>query len=513
MKAKHSRISRRDFIKHTLYGSVGGAAALTGLHFLCGREGKASSPAGLPFLDTKEYNRNKYNVLFIISDDLRPQLGCYGETQMVTPHIDRLASQGMTFERSYCQQALCAPSRASLLTGLRPDSTGVYDLKHLVQDEVPHQITLPAYFKQNGYETISIGKIFHHRLRDSASAWSKGPFWVKGPEYVTEEGLRLVEENHKLTPGWEGDVGAPCEIADVPDHAYKDGKFTDYAVQELQRLSTKRFFLGVGYIKPHLPFTAPKKYWDLYDPEKIKLASNPYPPMGAAKYAVRHYGELRNFYGMPKGNDSVTNEQARHLIHGYYACVSFLDAQVGRLMRQLETLHLKENTIVVLWGDNGWKLGTHSSWSKHTNYEDDTRVPLIINVPGMKIADQHTKALVEAVDIYPTLRELCGLKLPAQLMEGTSFVPLLEKPERSWKKAVFSQYPRVKNVMGYAMRTKQYRYVEWRRLKTGVILQRELYDHETDPGENVNVIADRQYAAAIRELKQVMKHGWRGALP
>ncbi|MCX6583926.1 MAG: sulfatase [Candidatus Aminicenantes bacterium] len=489
-------MKRREFIKRVVIGGAGTAAAASALYVLP-RE--------------KTRKKNNYNVLFIIADDLKPQLGCYGETQMVTPHIDRLASQGMVFERSYCQQALCAPSRASLLTGLRPDSTGIYDLNNPVQDKLPNHITLPAYFKQNGYETVSIGKIFHHH-NDSPGAWSKPPYFIKGAEYVTAEGLRLVDENRKLNPTLKWAFGAPFEMADAPDNMYKDGKLTDYALKEMAGLKEKPFFLCVGYQKPHLPFVAPKKYWDLYDPAKIKLPANPFPPAKAPSYSLLDSQELRSFLGIPKEpGRPVPDDMARRLIHGYYACVSFLDAQVGRLMHQLETLHLKENTIVVFWGDNGWKLGTHGSWCKHSNFEDDTRVPLIVSVPGMKTAGKHTNALVESVDIYPTLCELCGLDLPAQPIEGTGFVPLLDNPNLEWKKAAFSQYPRGyldkidSLLMGYAMRTNQYRYVEWRKFKTGQLLERELYDHQTDPGENVNVIADPKYAAAIKELEQVMK--------
>lgn len=509
MNEKLFGIKRRDFMKHILYGSVGGAAALTGLPFLNGDNLKAD----------KTTKKNNYNVLFIISDDLRPQLGCYGETHMVTPHIDRLASQGMLCERSYCQQALCAPSRASLLTGLRPDSTKIYGLKTPVQDQLPNHITLPAHFKKNGYETISLGKIFHHYL-DSPASWSKTPRWIKGPEYATAEGLRLVNENRKLNPSLKWDIGAPFEMADLPDNLYKDGKITDYALQELERLKAKRFFLCVGYIKPHLPFSVPQKYWDLYDPLKFKLPNNPFPPAHASAYSLIDYQELKSFMGIPKEkNRPIPEAMVRRLIHGYYASVSFIDAQVGRLMQELEKLHLKENTIVVLWGDNGWKLGTHGSWCKHSNFEDDTRVPLVISVPGMKTAGKHTKAFVESVDIYPTLCELCGLNLPAQPMEGTSFVPLLVNPDRNWKTAAFSQYPRgsmneIENLtMGYAVRTNQYRYVEWRKFKTGLLMERELYDHKTDPGENINVIADPRYAGVIKELEQIMKRGWKGARP
>jgi arylsulfatase A-like enzyme len=494
MAERHAGIKRRDFMKQMLYGAVGGAAALSGLDLLTG---------------CKTHKKNNYNVLFIISDDLRPQLGCYGETQMVTPHIDRLASQGMVFERNYCQQALCAPSRASLLTGLRPDSTGIYDLKTLVQDKLSKHITLPAYFKQNGYETISIGKIFHHH-NDSSSAWSKPPYFIKGVEYVTSEGLRLVAENRKLNPELKWPFGAPTEIADLQDNAYKDGKLTDHALKEMARLKDKPFFLCVGYQKPHLPFVAPKKYWDMYDPVKIKLASNPFPPLDMSPYTKKNYGELRDFYGMPKGDDPISNDQARHLKHGYYACVSFLDAQIGRLLEGLYRLQLRDKTIVILWGDNGYKLGEHGSWGKHTNFEIDTRVPLIVSAPGMKAEGKHTTALVESVDVYPTLCELCGLDLPGQPMEGISFAPILEEPTLKWKNAAFSLYPSGSNIMGCAIRTDRFRYIEWKNPKKGKVLARELYDHQTDPGENANVIADPKYAAAVKELEQVMKQNASG---
>jgi iduronate 2-sulfatase len=494
MKESQSRINRRDFMKGILYRSIGSAAALAGLFFLPG--GKT--------------HRN--NVLFIMVDDLRPQLGCYGETQMVTPYIDRLAAQGMVFERSYCQQAICAPSRTSLLSGLRPGTTGIYDLKTRLSDILPAHPTLPQYFKQNGYETISLGNVFHH-LNDSLNAWSQEPLRVKIPEYATEDGLKLARENQKLNPGLAWLIGAPTEIADVPDNAYKDGQVTGYALKELERVKGKPFFLCVGYKKPHLPFAAPKKYWDLYDPGKIKLAPNPFPPRGMTPYTMNVYGELRNFYGIPKGNDPVPDEQARHLIHGYYACVSFVDAQVGHLMEGLAMFKLRGKTIVILWGDNGLKLGEHGSWSKHTNFEIDTRVPLIVSVPGMKVAGKYTKALVESVDVYPTLCELCGLDLPKQPLEGISFAPILAEPGLKWKKAAFSLNPRGAGIIGIAMRTGRFRYIEWKNQKAGKVLARELYDHDIDPLENVNVSADPSYGGAIKEIEQMMKRGWEGALP
>ena len=500
---KQSKINRRDFVKQIFVGSLGGAVKV-------------------PFsglFDLIKAKKSSYNVLFIAIDDLRPQLGCYGQQKIMSPNIDRLASQSLLFEHAYCQQAICAPSRISLLSGLRPDSTGVYGLKTRLSKVLPNHVSLPKWFKQNGYDTISIGKVYHHR-NDDLDAWSTIPFPAKKSTmlYITEEGRRLIKENQKTNPNAKK-RGAPTEMANVPDNAYIDGKLTDYAIKEMKRMKKRMFFLCIGYRKPHLPFTAPKKYWDMYNTEKLKLADNPFFPKGVTRFTMNNFGELRKYFGMPKGNDPVSHKQARHLIHGYYACVSFIDAQVGRLIDELARLRLRNKTVIILWGDHGWKLGEHASWCKHTNFELDTRVPMIISVPGMKTAGQRTKALTEFVDVYPTLCEVCGLKLPAQQLEGCSLVPLMDDPDRKWKKAAFSQYPRHsmtdrdKMVMGYSMRTQRFRYTEWKHLKSGKILARELYDHEKDPQENINSIDAPQYAMTIKKLEKMMKHGWKGALP
>jgi arylsulfatase A-like enzyme len=257
----------------------------------------------------------------------------------------------------------------------------------------------------------------------------------------------------------------------------------------------------------------------MYDPEKLKLADNPYAPKGATKFTMNNFGELRNYYQMPKGKTPVDDKLARHLIHGYYACVSFIDAQIGRIMEKLEKLGLKDNTIVILWGDHGWKLGEHGSWAKHTNFEIDTNAPLVISDPRMKHKGIRTRALTEFVDIYPSLCELCGLEKPEHL-EGVSFVPLMKDPERTWKKAAFSIWVHKKyrydfdaQIIGYAMKTDRYRYVEWKHTKSGEVKARELYDHQVDPQENMNVIHDSKYADAMKELEQMMAKGWRGVLP
>ncbi len=274
----------------------------------------------------------------------------------------------------------------------------------------------------------------------------------------------------------------------------------------------KTFFLAVGYLKPHLPFIAPKKYFDLYDRGKLTLADNPFPPEDVAPCAMYNWNDLRHYYGIPKVGP-VSNEQARDLIHAYYACVSYVDAQVGRLLDELDRLELRKNTIVLLWGDHGWQLGEHGMWDKHSNFETSTRAPLLIRVPGQN--PSRTDRLVEFVDIYPSLCELCGLPVPNGL-EGTSFVPLIENPHRAWKTAAFSQYPRVVpgfgRGMGHSMRTRRYRFTEWTVPGTG-FRALELYDHQSDPGENVN-LADRPESRELVEgLAKQLRAGWRGALP
>lgn len=466
------------------------------------------------------YAAEKRNVLFIAVDDLRPQLGCYGQKQVLSPNIDRLAREGLRFDRAYCQQALCSPTRISLLSGLRPDSTGIYHNKTKIDDKLPEHVTLPQLFKRNGYETVSIGKIYHHDDDDS-KGWSKEPYradgdW-EGRGFVTKEAIRKMRAHELVKPNDKG-RGPAFEAGDVPDNRYADGMATDHALKELGRLRDRPFFLAMGFYKPHLPFTAPKRYWDHYDPSTIALAENPFAPEGVTEFSLTNFGELRKYYGIPQGDDPVPDTLARQLIHGYYACVSYIDAQIGRLLDELDRLNLRNNTVVILWGDHGWKLGEHGGWCKHTDFELDTRVPLLISAPGMKAAGRSSEALVEYVDIYPTLAELCGLSAPGNL-EGFSFVPLLDEPDRAWKLAAFTQYPRrasdptEESVMGYAIRTRDFRYIEWQGMETGRIRAHELYDHRKDSAENVNVADRPEYAGTVKRLSEMLKAGWRAALP
>ena len=493
------RQTRREFLSMAAKGAgmsvLGGAGPLR--HIARGAAAKKRRP----------------NVLFIAVDDLRTQLGCYGQEQMISPNIDRLAGRGIVFERAYCQEAICAASRCSLLAGVRPDTTRIYGLQTPLRKGMPDVLSLPQHFKQNGYTTISLGKIYHHRS-DDLVGWSKKPFrergkW-RGRGYLDGESIRRMREaDAKKTPKQRKGIGPAFEGPDVKDGDYPDGVNTEYALAEMRRLAGKPFFLAVGYYKPHLPFNAPKKYWDMYPPGKIELPGNPLAPKGAPRFALTNWGELRQYLGIPK-RGKCDDDLARKLIRAYYACVTYVDTLIGRLLDELNRLKLTDNTVVVLWGDHGWKLGEYGCWSKHTNFEYDTHVPMIFAGPGVK-GGTRTKALSEFVDIYPTLAELCGLRVPEHL-EGTSLVGVFRDPARAWKTAAFSQYPRGR-IMGYSMRTDRYRYTRWQQRAGGKVVAVELYDHKKDPGENVNVAKDAAYAAAVKELDAQLTAGWKAARP
>lgn len=449
------------------------------------------------------------NVLFFAVDDLRPELTCYGAKTILTPNIERIARDGMVFLRAYCQQAVCSPSRSSLMTGARPDTTKVWDLVTHFRDAMPTQPTIAEHFKNNGYFVQGMGKIFHGGYDDPRS-WSVPWQAPQAVTYASPDHEKKADTQARAKQG-KAPRGPAYEGADVPDNTFRDGKTAELAVATLRELSKKPqpFFLAVGFSKPHLPFIAPKKYWNLYDPKEIKLASNPYRPKGAPEYALTTSGELRNYAGIP-AQGPMPDDLARNLKHGYYAAASYMDAQVGKVLNELDRLGLRKNTIIVLWGDHGWKLGEHGEWCKHSNVENDTNAPLLMSAPGMKQAGKRTRALVEFVDIYPTLAELAGLPLPAHL-EGVSFKPLLDNPERKWKSAAFSQYPRGK-IMGYSMRTDRYRLTVWvARDDHAKVETIELYDHQTDPQENTNVAQSQP--ETVNTLMPQWKKGWRGAKP
>lgn len=457
----------------------------------------------------------KKNVLFIAVDDLRPELGCYGHPIVKSPNIDALARGGVVFERTYCQQAVCGPTRASLLTGCRPDTTRVYDLSTHIRRTMPNVVTLQQHFKNNGYVSVGMGKLFHNGLEDQAS-YSRPHRYAGGRQYATDANVERQKRAKASGKRWGGAEATEC--ADVPDDTYSDGVLAAMAIESLRELAPKvgaangprqPFFLGVGFAKPHLPFCAPKKYWDLYDRSRIPL---PYPdkPKNAPGIAFTNWGELRNYSDIPSVGP-CDEAKTRELIHGYYACVSFLDANVGRLLAELDRLDLRKDTIIVLWGDHGWKLGEYSMWCKHTNFELDTHVPMIIADPDTP-KDKRVPALTEFVDIYPTLCELCGLSLPESL-EGASLVAVMRDPKRPWKKAAFSQYPREGNIMGYSMRTERYRYTEWQDRKTAEAKFRELYDLDSDPLCKESIVAKPESQPLVAELHAMMKAGWKAARP
>jgi len=454
-------------------------------------------------------HKRKPNVLFIAIDDLRPELGCYGHNIVQSPNIDRLAKEGVLFNRAYCQQAVCSPSRTSLMTGLRPNTTKVWDLQTHFRTTIPTVVTLPQYFKKNGYYTQSVGKIYHDpkSAQDSLS-WTANEILAE----TTKRGKYVLASNLKIKSA----KAAAIELADVPDNAYIDGQVADRAVQELNKIKDKPFFLAVGFRRPHLPFSAPKKYWDIYDREDITLPTQKTVPQNTPVYATHQNQELRGYSDIGFDNQ-IQDAKIQELIHGYYAAISYTDAQIGKILAELDRLNLTENTIIVLWSDHGFHLGEKGLWAKSTNYELDTRVPLIISAPGKK-KNVVSNGLVELVDLYPTLVELGGMKIPDSL-EGTSLVPLLTKPEQSWKTAAFSQFPRPwiykdsPELMGYAMRTDHYRLIEWRDFKTGTITATELYNVQDDPTELNNIADLPKNELLIKELKLKLNDGWQKALP
>ena len=450
------------------------------------------------------------NLLFIAVDDLRPQLGCYGADAVHSPHIDELASGGTVFDRAYCQQSVCAPSRASVLTGCRPDTTTIFDLQTPVRSVMPDVVTLPQHFKNHGYTSRSIGKIYHHR-RDDLEGWTDEPYqstgdW-QGRGYLTDEAIEMIAQNDgelARAGSTRRGLGPAFEAADVTDDAYHDGKDADAAIQALRELKGESFFLAVGFHKPHLPFNAPTKYWDLYDPEALPRPATSDTPDGATPFSLTNFGELRGYTNIPD-DGALTEDLARTLVHGYCACVSYMDVQVGRVLTELKRLGMDEDTVVMFWGDHGWKLGEHGSWCKHTNFEIDCHAPLILRAPGRGREGVHAAGLTEFVDMYPTLCDLAELPIPDHC-EGQSVVPLLEDADRDWKKGAISQYPRGGGVMGYTLRTDDYRYTEWQDYQSGEVQARELYDHRVSSEEAVNLAPDS--VETVDGLSDLLGKGW-----
>ncbi len=446
----------------------------------------------------------KPNVLFVAVDDMRNDAGCYGNTEVITPNIDRLAARGVRFDMAYCQQAVCNPSRASLLTGRRPDTLRIWNLTKGLRQSDPDVVTLPQLFKNNGYFTQGIGKIFHNWRTEEhgdPQSWS-----VPAVYHYSRHDDDVPEVEGDLPPDL---ATAPrCMQLDVPDEAYFDGRIADLAVKSLQEQAKKGdpFFLAVGFWKPHLPFNPPKKYWDMYDRSKLSMPAHPEAPKNVPRIALHPSSEIMR----AAGDDGLSDDEVRELRHGYLAGISFLDAQLGKVLDELDRLDLAKNTIVVFWSDHGFHLGEQSLWAKTSNFELDARVPLIIATPDSPNAGQGTDALTELLDLYPTLAELCGLPAPEGL-EGVSLVPVLKDPSADVQAAAYTQHPRPNyykgepEAMGVSVRTERYRYTEWRDFKTGEVVASELYDHAADPDETINIIDTPPDAGTMANLKHLLE--------
>ena len=427
----------------------------------------------------------KPNILFIAVDDLRPELGCYGAGQVKSPEIDKLAASGTVFRRAYCQVAVCGASRASLLTGLRPTPARFLNYYTHAEKDAPGAMTLPEEFRKNGYHCISNGKIFHHRDDTEERSWSE-PAWrpsINALDTLDPESKTMVSEKGR---------GPVFEAPDVHDSAYPDGQIADKTIHDLKRMKKdgKSFFIACGFQKPHLPFYAPKKYWDLYDRGGIDVADNQYRPENAPK-SLKGSSEFNNYH--LRHLEVNSDQWHRSMRHGYYACVSYVDAQIGRVLKTLDQLELRDNTIIILWGDHGWHLGEHNFWGKHNVMHLSTHSPLIVSAPGFGKGQQSDR-LVEFVDIYPTLCDLAGITTVNNELQGTSFKPLLSQADRSWKKAVFSKFGPARSVL-----TERYNYAEF---KNG---ERMLYDLEKDMAENVNIAEDARHETLVKELSQLLR--------
>jgi len=504
-------------------------------------------------------DKNKPNVLFIAIDDLKPILGCYGDSIVKTPNIDRLAKMGTVFLNNYCQQAVCGPTRASLMTGKRPDYTKVWDLKTPMRNVNPNILSIPQYFSTQGYTTQGLGKVYDPRDVDKENdkpSWTV-PYYKTDSKYyangfkapslgryqlketrdladkyfqeATDKGMKKSEANEYALKN----IRPTTECIDVPDNAYNDGANALQAKDIIVDLSKKNkpFFFAVGFAKPHLPFVSPKKYWDLYKRDNMPIAPFQEKSKNAVDVAYHNAGEIRQYsdiapltsfsdtknYGL-----SLPIEKQKELIHGYYAAISYTDAQVGILLKTLDSLDLTKNTIIVLWGDHGWHLGDHNLWCKHTNFEQATHAPLIISSP--KISSNKSKAQTEFVDIFPTLCELAGLKIPDSL-DGVSLKSVMLNPSKVVKEFSVSQYPRSGDdaeteragynsvkVMGYSIRTSQYRYTVWmgnnfrssQPFDKKLIVGEELYDYKNDPLEKENVISEKKYSKQSEDLRNKM---------
>lgn len=452
------------------------------------------------------------NVLFIASDDMRPQLGCYGDPTVISPNIDALAKRGMVFQRSYVQQALCSPSRICMLSGRYPATTQIFEIGRTLRTTMPDITTMPQHFKNNGYDTRSIGKIYHVGIDDDAS-WTVPAAQGQKPRTspATQQAVAKFIANAKAKgvtlpqkgKGSRNSAVPAFEAVDCGDDDLLDGDCAARAVAQIREYAknpAQPFFFAVGFANPHVPWISPKKYWDLYDRSKFTLATNTFLPKGAPDFAATSGADFRWYAGVPEGE--LPEPFARECLHGYYAAISYVDAQVGRLMAALDETGLAKNTIVVFWSDHGYYMGEHTWWgAKHNNYEGATRNALIISQPGMRHVGEKTDALAQSVDLAPTLADLCGLP-PHGGFQGRSLKPVLEDPASTVNDAAYSWYPK-SGYLGVAMRTDKWRYVEW--TKPGAETAREFYNMVNDPQNNQNVADNPEHAQTVEALSKRLR--------
>ena len=449
---------------------------------------------------TTESNSTQPNVLVFYVDDLRTELGCYGSETALTPNIDKLASDGVMFNKAYTQQAICAPSRMSTLTGLRPETLGIYSIFTPLRKVHKDVLSMPQLFNKNGYKTVSIGKVYHHSV-DDKKEWSVY-FGKEANTYNDPKNIAIMER--LKAEGVKPLKGPAFDAADVKDEAYKDGRAAKYAIETLEKLKDDKFLMFVGLSKPHLPFNAPKKYWDLYDKSKFKIPSRE-KPEGMYRLALSKWGELKGYHGIPK-EGNLDDELTRDLIHGYHASVSYIDAQVEKVMQTLEDLDLRKNTMVIFMSDHGYKIGEYGAWCKHSNLEIDTRVPLIISRETnykKRVKGKTSDALVENVDLFSTLTDICGFEtIPS---DGKSLVPVIDKPKQKWDPVATSVYARGKKIMGVTATDGKWRYTEWRNAITNEILQAELYAHKNSLLSFENLSGDKKFAKTEARLKALLE--------
>lgn len=447
---------------------------------------------------------SKPNILFIAVDDLRPQLACYGEKHVQSPNIDALAAKGLLFERAFCMVPTCGASRASMMSSIRPSPKRFVTHLAYAEKEAPGITTLNTHLKSNGYYTISNGKVFHHTT-DNVEGWSERPWRPSRPALRDRSGAPKRAGNQK--PGAtdaadedragkkDEEKGPAFEISQANDEDLPDGQIAEKTIADLQKCKEKGepFFIATGFFKPHLPFVAPKKYYDMYPEDSVMLPENYHEPKDAPQGAVHTFGELRQYDGVPKVK-VLPEAYAKQLIRGYHACVSFTDAQIGKILAELDRLDLAKNTIVVLWGDHGWNLGEHTIWCKHSCFETSMRIPLIVRAPGVK-GGIRTSALTESIDLYPTLCELTGIAIPGHV-QGRSLVPLFRNPSQKWKEEAIGRFGK-----GETIRTDTHRFTSYGEIGS------MLYDHRNDPGENVNIADKSDGRTVASELAKRLDKG------